>query len=155
MAADELTRDQLFDGRLTCLQSRAGYRFSQDAVLAAHFVDPQPNDRGLDLGTGCGIISLILAFRWPSIQLTALELQPSLADLARRNVFDNHLAERIQVVEGDWRHPVQGIAPGAFDWVVCNPPYYQLNSGRKNPHPERAIARHEMEGGLTDVLRAA
>ncbi|PIP44296.1 MAG: SAM-dependent methyltransferase [Deltaproteobacteria bacterium CG_4_10_14_3_um_filter_60_8] len=155
MADDCISRDQLFDGRIQCLQPRQGYRFTEDAVLLAHFIAPQPGDRLLDLGAGCGIISLILAYRWPDITITALEIQPNLADLARRNAADNHLAERLRVIAGDLRQSQDLLAAGSFDWVVCNPPYHQLAAGRLNPQDEQAAARHEIHADLAAVLMAA
>jgi tRNA1Val (adenine37-N6)-methyltransferase len=154
-ADDCLTRDHLFDGRIQCLQPRQGYRFSEDAVLLAHFIAPQPEDRILDLGAGCGIISLILAYRWPAITLTAMEIQPNLAELARRNAVDNKLAERLLVIQGDLRQSRDLLTPGSFDWVICNPPYHQQAAGRLNPQNEQAAARHEIHADLAAVLGAA
>lgn len=155
MADDSLSCDYLFDGRIHCLQPRHGYRFSEDAVLLAHFIAPQPGDRILDLGAGCGIISLILAYRWPAITLTAIELQPNLAELARRNAADNNLAARLRVIEGDLRQSRDLLAAGSCAWVVCNPPYHQLATGRLNPQGEQAVARHEIHADLAAVLEAA
>jgi len=151
----DLSRERLFAGRLTCMQSRAGYRFTQDAVLLAHFVTPGPGARILDLGTGCGIIALILAYRWPQTILTGLEIQPGLAALARRNIEENGLADRICVKEGDLRRPRALFSPQGFDWVVANPPYRPAGGGRQNPQPEQAAARHEILADLEAVLGAA
>jgi tRNA1(Val) A37 N6-methylase TrmN6 len=81
------TLDTLFEGRLKILQKKRGYRFSIDALLLAHFADPGPKDRIIDLGTGCGILPLILLFRRKASRIIGVEIQPSLADLARRNAF--------------------------------------------------------------------
>lgn len=153
--ARELTNDTLFAGRLTCRQHRDGYRFSVDAVLLAHFFTPRPAESLLDLGCGCGIIPLVLAYRWPHLRQTGLELQPSLAALARRNVAESGLAERIGIVEGDLRAIAELFKPGQFQRVVCNPPFYRSNGARLNLDPEQRLARHEVVADLAEVVAAA
>jgi len=153
--ARELTDDTLFAGRLTCRQHRDGYRFSVDAVLLAHFFTPRPAESILDLGCGCGVIPLILAYRWPNLSLTGLELQPRLAALARRNVADNNLVERINIVEGDLRQIAGLFTPGQFQRLVCNPPFYRSDGARLNLDPERRLARHEVAADLAEVVAAA
>lgn len=153
--ARELTNDILFAGRLTCCQHRLGYRFSVDAVLLAHFFTPRPAEAILDLGCGCGIISLILAYRHPGLRLTGLELQPQLAALARRNVADNGLAERIAIVEGDLRKIGELFPSGQFQRVVGNPPFYRQEAARLNPDSERRLAKHEVAADLAGVAAAA
>lgn len=151
----ELTTDTLFAGRLSCRQHRDGYRFSVDAVLLAHFFTPRPDESILDLGCGCGVIPLILAYRWPSLSQTGLELQPQLVALARRNVADNGLSERIAIVEGDLRAVSSLFAPGQFQRVVCNPPFYRSEAARLNLDHERRLARHEVTADLAEVVAAA
>lgn len=151
----QLTDDTLFAGRLSCRQHRDGYRFSVDAILLAHFFIPRPAETVLDLGCGCGVILLLLAYRWPSLKLTGLELQPQLAALARRNVADNHLAGRITIVEGDLRSCGNLFKPGQFQRVVCNPPFYRHEGARLNLDPERRLARHEVAADLGEVVAAA
>lgn len=153
--AREVTNDTLFAGRLSCRQHRDGYRFSLDAVLLAHFFAPRPGESLLDLGCGCGVIPLILAYRWPHLRQTGLELQPQLAALARRNAADNGLAERIRIVEGDLRAITNLFKPGQFQRVVCNPPFYRSEGARLNLDPERRLARHEVAADLGEVTAAA
>lgn len=155
MQAEELTRDTLFGGRLVCAQYKHGYRFSVDAVLAAHFCRPGIADRILDLGCGSGIIGLILAFRHPGVLVTGLEVQAELARLAKDNIRDNDLAARMTVVHGSLREIGDHLAPESFDLVVCNPPYRSPGSGRVSPADQRARARHEIDASLADVIRAA
>lgn len=150
-----ITRDTLFNGRLVCHQHRDGYRFSVDAVLAAHFSAPRPGDRVLDLCCGCGVIGLILCYRFPDLSLCGLELQPSLVRLARMNREANRLSDRFTVKEGDLRQIKNILAPETFDLVVCNPPYRKARSGRVNTGQEAAIARHELKVSLPEVVRAA
>ncbi|PKN49486.1 MAG: SAM-dependent methyltransferase, partial [Deltaproteobacteria bacterium HGW-Deltaproteobacteria-16] len=153
--AEELSEESLFGGTLRCLQPRQGYRFSVDAVLLAHFLTPQPEARILDLGAGCGVVSLILSHRWPTANLVALELQPRLAEVVRRNVALNSLAIRVTVLEGDCRRIADLLPPNSFDWVAANPPYYPTTSGRHHPETERSQARHEILGGIGEMAKAA
>lgn len=155
MLAANVSHDTLFDGRLICAQSQNGYRFSIDAVLLAHFARPRRQDRVLDLGAGCGVISLILACRHPDILLTCLEIQDSLTQLITYNIHQNGLADRLHLLPGDLRQISELMAVGSFDLVVCNPPYYRLGSGRQNPTDEQSLARHEGQADLTDIVCAA
>jgi tRNA1(Val) A37 N6-methylase TrmN6 len=159
MTVREYSEDTLFDGRLICMQHKLGYRFSIDALLLAHYVKPRPDSQVLDLGGGCGVISLILAYRYPSVGITVLELQDDLVDLIRRNIERNDaqadgFKERIEVVPGDLRTIDQHVQAGAHDWVVCNPPYRRSRSGRVNPESEQAVARHELQADLQAVVAA-
>lgn len=155
MKSAELTRDTFFDGRLTVTQTREGYRFSLDAILLAAAVTPQRSERVLDLGTGSGIIPLILAIRHPEIRITAVEIQPELASIARTNVADNRMNRQIAVACADMRLLPAGEIMGPFDWVVSNPPYRRPHSGRINPNSQRAVARHEIAVNLEQVLDCA
>src|SRR4030042_2509992 len=145
--------DELMGGRLRLIQSKRGYRFSIDAVLLSQFVTVKPGDTVADLGTGCGIIGLILLLTRPVGSVFGLEIQPYLADLAVRNAVLNGFRNRMRVIVGDIRHPP--IAPRKMDLVICNPPYRKGLSGRINPDSEKAIARHEIMASLGDVLRTA
>ena len=150
-----MTDDALFDGRLICRQPQNGYRFSMDAILAAHFARPEPGQRMLDLGCGCGIIGLIVCFRHPEVMVTGLELQEILADLTEENVRRNGFADRFTVLRGNVRAIGALMAPESIDVVVCNPPYGGRNTGRLNRDNQAAGARHEVQGSLDDFVRAA
>jgi tRNA1Val (adenine37-N6)-methyltransferase len=151
----EETLDTLFGGRLRVLQKKSGYRFSIDALLLAQFAEPRPMDRMIDLGTGCGIMPLIIAIRKKTGKITGVEIQPSLADLARRNAALNRLSTRIKILEKDLRTLEGKNVRGIFDLVLSNPPYRKVGAGRVNPRLEKALARHEFKATLQDVLRAA
>jgi tRNA1Val (adenine37-N6)-methyltransferase len=151
----EETLDTLFGGRLKILQKKRGYRFSIDALLLAHFTEPGPDDRVVDLGTGCGIVPLILIFRKKVRRITGVEIQPSLADLARRNAVLNRCSSRFRVWEEDLGRLDQRAKRESFDLVLTNPPYRRVGSGRVNPHTEKAVARHEIRATLEEVLRSA
>jgi len=152
---DRLTEDTLFDGRLVCRQFSNGYRFSIDAVLAAHFCTIRDDWHILDLGCGCGIIGMIIAYRHPGLQVTGLELQPELAELARQNINANAMEKRVSVVQGNLRSIGEHVAPEHFDLVVSNPPYREPGTGRTSPENQRARARHEIAANLDDVVKAA
>jgi tRNA1Val (adenine37-N6)-methyltransferase len=149
------TEDSFFNGRIKVFQHRDGYRFSIDAVLLAAFSAPEAKDRIVDLGTGCGIIPLILGYRHPGISITGIEVQLELAELAVRNAETNGLKERISIIHGDMKSlSIQDVS-GPVDLVISNPPYRKDRSGRVNPHPQRAVARHEILATLQDVVAAA
>lgn len=145
--------DDFLDGRLKLIQFRTGYRFSIDAVLLAQFVSVKRNDVVVDLGTGCGIIPMVLLLTEPVGHVFALEIQPELAEQAARNTRLNGFEHEVEVILGDLKHPP--LNPSSADVVICNPPYRQKNSGRINPDPQRAIARHEVLTSLNDILDAA
>jgi tRNA1(Val) A37 N6-methylase TrmN6 len=148
------TLDTLFDGKLGILQSRAGYRFSLDALLLAHFVTIKPREKIVDLGTGNGVIPLMLATLHRSATVTGVELQPVMIERALRNVELNGLERRVQIVGGDVRAGERIAAAASFEVAVCNPPYRKPDSGRISSNDERQIARHETQGDLGDFLRA-
>ena len=148
------TWDSLFDGNLQCCQYEKGYRFSLDAVLLSHFVKPLPGQQVLDMGAGCGIISLILCYRFPDIRVTALELQPQLISLIRHNITQNNFDTRIQILRGNLRRIKKLTAAERYDQVVCNPPYGSRGSGRQNINDEMAVARHEIVCNLEDIVQA-
>jgi len=149
------TTDTFFDGRIRVRQNRAGYRFSIDAVLLAYHTGPRAGDKILDLGTGCGIIPLIMAYRRPEISIYAVEVQTALAELAVSNVRENKLQERITVICTDMKLLTPDMTAGEVDLVVCNPPYRRHGSGRINPDEQRAVARHEIKTNIGDVVLAA
>ncbi|MBI5593222.1 MAG: tRNA1(Val) (adenine(37)-N6)-methyltransferase [Deltaproteobacteria bacterium] len=150
-----LTEDTFFNGGIKVFQHREGYRFSIDAVLLAAFSAPETGDRIVDLGTGCGIIPLILGHRHPAVSITGIEVQPELAELAARNVKINGLKGRITIIREDMRSLSIQAVSGPVDIVISNPPYRKGLSGRVNPHPQRAVARHEILATLQDVASAA
>ena len=152
---EKFTDDSLYDGRIRCMQHSSGYRFSLDAVLLGNFISPRPAEQILDLGCGSAIVSLILAYRWPSCRITGLEIQPDLVKLARGNVTLNGWQERIRILQGDLRQIDKSVAVGQFDCLVSNPPYRKTGSGRRNIDPEQLVARHETMADVASVVKAA
>jgi len=151
----EETRDRFLGGRIVLSQPRDGYRFSIDAVILAHLALPADGDRVLDLGTGCGIIPIMLACRHHGVHLTGVEIQPALADVARRNVAANGMDGRIRIIEKDMRALSAAEIAGPVDVVVSNPPYRQRSSGRINNNIQKAVARHELSIDLPALVAVA
>jgi tRNA1Val (adenine37-N6)-methyltransferase len=150
-----LTTDSLFDARLKILQKKKGYRFSMDAAILAHHVHLKPSDVAADLGTGCGVIPLILALQTPSATIYGIEIQKDLAELASRNVQLNGMEASITVVHTDMKDLKSHLEPGTCDVVFSNPPYRDVLAGRINPEAERAVARHEIKATFSDVASVA
>lgn len=152
---------ELKDGeRLDELQ-RNGYRiiqdpkrfcFGMDAVLLAGFARVKPGERVLDLGTGTGIIPILLRGRTKGEQFTGLEIQPESADMARRSAALNGLEESVRIVTGDIREADRLFGGGSYHVVTSNPPYMIDHHGLKNPKLPKAIARHEILCTLQDVI---
>lgn len=151
MKANE-TIDTFLNSKLQIIQSRQGYRFSVDALLLAEFVSIRSDDVVVDLGAGCGIISLVLAVKRKVGFIVGLELQEELASQAQRNIVLNKLEKKIAIIRGDLRHLPMG--PAFAHVVVCNPPYRRQKSGRINPDFSKAIARHELSTKVDDILAA-
>lgn len=150
-----MATDTFFNGRLRIHQPTMGYRYSIDAVLLAVQVSPRLNDTILDLGTGCGIIALILAYRFPQVSIYGVEIQKELADIATRNVIVNKMSDQISIVQQDMKTLDTDSFPDKIDMVVTNPPYYKIKTGRTNLDRQRAIARHEICITLKDVIITA
>lgn len=150
------TLDSICGGAVRLLQREDGYRFNLDPVLLAHFAADTPL-RGpiLDLGTGSGIIPLILARKFGRDAITGLELQPQLFELARRNVRLNGCEEQVAMALGDIRQVRRSFPRASFSHIVSNPPYRARHTGLTNPEREKALARHELSCSIEDLTRAA
>jgi tRNA1Val (adenine37-N6)-methyltransferase len=153
-SADE-TVDTFFNGRLRIAQKKKGYRFSIDAVLLGQFIKIRKDEKVVDLGTGCGILPLILSQTTKAQIFVGVEIQRGLAELARRNVLLNHLQPRVSILHLDYRTLRKVFPLGSFQVAISNPPYRKHLSGRINPSTEKAIARHELKGTLEDLIGIA
>jgi tRNA1Val (adenine37-N6)-methyltransferase len=157
---NELTQDGIFSRALTIWQSKRGYRFSIDAVLLALFARPYAsNARVLELGTGSGVISIILGYQVPKVPLPssiiAVELQENLAKIAQQNIEENTMTSRLRVVQQDLKRVPNETTGKLFDLVVTNPPYFAINDGNQELDEERAIARREVHATISEVLLCA
>jgi tRNA1Val (adenine37-N6)-methyltransferase len=137
------------------IQSRSGYRFSMDAVLLESFIPLRRYRKGIELGAGSGIVSILLAKRISDIQISAVEIQKPLADRARKNVAMNGLEDRIEVLKMDMTGLKTVFPPNGFDIVFSNPPFRRTRSGRLSVDSERAAARHETMIKLPDFISTA
>jgi len=148
-AADE-TLETFFNGRLRVIQKKRGYRFSIDTLLISQFIRIRNNERVIDLGTGCGILPLILSRTTKAGSFVGVEIQKGLVQCARKNVMLNHLDSLILILHQDFKKLDRIFPADSFDVVISNPPYRKSLSGRLNPSMEKAIARHELKGTLED-----
>jgi tRNA1Val (adenine37-N6)-methyltransferase len=140
--------------QLTLHQASGGYRFSLEAFLLTDFVSVTSASAILDLGTGCGVVALFLARRFPHARVLGMELQASLASIAWQNIVHNGLGAQVSIVQADARDATRLFPAGAFGTVICNPPYRVVGSGRLNPNPEKAMARHELTLTLAQLVQA-
>ena len=136
-------------------QPKKGYRFSIDSVLLGYFITNKAYKKAIEFGTGCGIISLILAKVLKQTSITAVEVQDSMVEIAQKNVSLNHCEDRINVLHEDINHLPFFFQPGTFDLVFSNPPFRKLNTGRINPIHEKSIARHEVLINLESLIKTA
>lgn len=137
------------------IQNPEKFCFGMDAVLLSGFALIKKGSRVLDLGTGTGIIPILLEAKTQAEHLTALEIQEESADMARRSVRLNGLEHKIDVVTGDIKEADRIFPTASFDAVTCNPPYMVGQHGLTNPDAPKAIARHELLCTLEDVVKAA
>ena len=147
--------DDLILGGLKIIQPIKGYRFSIDAVLLAHFADLHGVKKVIDLGTGNGIIPLLLSHRDPGIDILGIELQPAMADRAGRSVQLNNLQHRIDILQADIRKLKEKLPGGSAELVLSNPPFWKRGEGHVNQNHEKSIARHELEITLKELAEGA
>jgi tRNA1Val (adenine37-N6)-methyltransferase len=136
-------------------QSKKGYRFSIDALLLEDFIAVKQYSKLLELGAGSGVVSLLLAKRLKHAKLVAVEIQDSLADSARKNVALNKLETRVEVFHEDIKNLRKIFDANTFDGVFTNPPFRKVRTGRLSIDRERAVARHEIEVSLHDIVKTA
>ena len=145
--------DDLQRNHYQIIQDPGRFCFGMDAVLLSGFANVRPGEKALDLGTGTGIIPILLEAKTGGEHFTGLEIQPESADMARRSVRLNHLEERIDIVTGDIKEASKLFGASSFEVVTTNPPYMIGQHGIKNPEDAKAIARHEILCDLDDILR--
>ena len=147
--------DELHRKGYKIIQSPNKFCFGMDAVLLSGFAKVAEGETALDLGTGTGIIPILLEAKNSGSHYTGLEIQEESADMARRSVLYNHLEEKIDIVTGDIKEATTIFKAASFDVVTSNPPYMNHSHGLVNPNKPLAIARHELLCTLDDVVRAA
>ena len=137
------------------IQKKNGFCFGMDAVLLAGFAKVNPGEKAIDLGTGTGIIPILLEARYEGEHYTGLEIQEEVAEMARRSVRLNGLEDKVDIALGDIKEASVRFGRAQFDVVTSNPPYMNDAHGLKNPDLPKAIARHEVLCTLDDVVREA
>lgn len=151
---ENLRLDDLQIKNLKLWQDPALFCFGTDAVLLANFACVKQKDILLDIGTGNGVIPILISAKSDIKRMTALEIQPKCASLAQKNVEFNNLSDIISVVEGDINDETL-FSPSSFSYITCNPPYKPTGTGIKNPDSPVAIARHEILCTLEDIISRA
>ncbi|MGE5613960.1 MAG: tRNA1(Val) (adenine(37)-N6)-methyltransferase [Bacillota bacterium] len=140
---------------LRLIQKKDGFRFGIDAVLLSYFVKAPKYSTIIDLGTGTGIIAILLAAKKEPSKVVGLEIQPQMAEMAERSVMLNDLGNKVEIVRGDIKDAVSLFGAASFDVVVTNPPYMEKGGGLLNQSDAMAISRHELLCTLEDVLSSA
>jgi tRNA1Val (adenine37-N6)-methyltransferase len=154
--SEELTKEDLKLFDLQLFQPRHGYRYSLDPLLLTRFCSAvPPGGTVVDLGAGCGIISLVLARMNPAVSIVAVENNPEMAALVERNIRQNDLAARVVSLADDVSNLRKSYPHSTFDLVVSNPPFRTAGSGKVSPRAGRDSARHETTAGLADFIAAA
>lgn len=140
---------------LYAIQNPKWFRFGTDSILLAYFVQAKKESLALDLGTGSGVIALLMWGRYKPRRIVGIEVQPGMADMAKRSIQLNNLTEQIQIIEGDYTD--HKIIPqlGQYDYVVANPPYIAEGIGDKSIDESHLIARHEVRVTLEAVIETA
>lgn len=147
--------DDLHRNNYLIIQNTEKFCFGMDGVLLSGFVKVFPGERVLDMGTGTGIIPILLEAKTEGKHFTGLEIQAESADMARRSVALNKLEDKIDIVEGDIKEASRIFGLASFDTVTSNPPYMNYKHGLVNPAEAKAVARHEILCTLEDVVREA
>lgn len=152
LRSDETIDDLQYKG-LVIIQKNQGFKFGIDAVLLANFVQVKKNDLVLDIGTGTGIIPILLAGKTQAHKIVGIEIQQEMAEMAQRSVELNGLRERVEIIHGDIKKGTEYFTPSQFNVVVSNPPYMKKGGGFLNLHDSKAIARHEITCTLEDIIK--
>lgn len=145
--------DDLHRNHYKIIQNPKKFCFGMDAVLLSGFADVKEGEVALDLGTGTGIIPILLEAKTQGKHFTALEIQEESAEMARRSVAYNKQNEKIDIITGDIKEASRIFKAASFDVITTNPPYMNYNHGLVNPDMPKAIARHEIKCTLEDVIR--
>ena len=147
--------DELQRNGYQIIQNENGFCFGMDAVLLSGFARVKKGEQALDLGTGTGIIPILLEAKTEGRHFTGLEIQETSADMAQRSVCLNDLQEKVSIVQGDIKSATELFGKGSMDVVTSNPPYMTGQHGLVNPDMPKAIARHEILCTLEDVIGQA
>ncbi len=154
LLSNEERIDDLMIGQLKIIQNQSEFCFSLDAILLAHFATIRQGNSVVDLGTGTGVIALLLAARGAG-HVVGLEMSQSMAAMAKRSVALNALQDNVEIINGDLCNIKEWLPAGECDLVVSNPPYRPVGGGYISPNEKVAMAKHEVTATLQDVVNAA
>ena len=152
---DDERLDDLHRKGYQILQKPGAFCFGMDAVLLSDWAVMKPGEKALDLGTGTGIIPILMQARCENAHYTGLELQEDMADMARRSVEHNQQQHAIDILQGDLKNIRELLPLASMDVVTSNPPYMKVPDGLKNSRTTVTMARHEIACTLADVVSAA
>jgi len=149
-----LTCENFESAKLTVYQPATGHRYGEESIALAAFATVKPDQQVVELGSGVGIISLLIAAQNNPSRIDAVELQPSLHEIAVKNVLKNGYEHIVHCINEDFRYFAQANR-NKYDVVISNPPFFTAGNGRLCANPQRATARHELNGTIEDLVAAA
>jgi len=152
---DDERLEDLQCGGMKLIQSPRYFRFGVDAVLLADFCRLKSGETAVDLGTGTGVIPLLLCAKTRAKKIVGLEIQKDCAEMAARSVFLNEVADRVSIVEGDIKNVSELFSANMANVIISNPPYIKVGAGKINESEQIAAARHEILCNLDDIMKAA
>jgi len=147
--------DEVEPTHLVLDQPKAGYRHTLDPILLGFFVQLSKGERVIDFGSGIGVIGLILASIFTDVVISGIEIQKELHEVSLKNIHKNDLDDRVESHLGDFRRVGNYFQPSSFTTAVSNPPYHLADNGRVSQHPGVAVAKHEVKGGIKDVIEGS
>jgi len=147
----EITEDHFYKKKVIIFQNKNGYRFSVDAPILADFLPSLPTEEALEIGTGCGIVSMLALYKKKFSHITGIEIQEPLSRLARLNAEKNGFHDRFQVIHDDFNNVYAGFK--GTRTIFSNPPFFELNRGRLSPNDEIRHARAETKLNLRQLIK--
>ena len=148
--------DDLQINNLKIIQDKNGFCFGIDSVILSEFAnDIKSKSKVIDLGTGTGIISFLLLAKYNINKIIGIEVQPDVADMAKRSIELNNLNEKFELINCDVKNILSYMERDSVDVVVSNPPYKKINTGGKNENEKKLISRHEILADIFDFIEAA
>lgn len=146
--------DDLELNNLKIIQNKKGFCFGIDSILLSDYAkNLKASSKVIDIGTGTGILGILLCSKSKLKSITGIEIQKDVAEMAKRSVKLNNLEEKFDILNINIKNVFEFIEPNTIDCIVTNPPYMKLNSGAKNIEPKKLISRHEIECNLEDIVK--
>lgn len=141
-----------FDDDIKMYQMIDGFRFSVDPIILVNFFDGNPKKKILDIGSGTGIIPILLAKRKNMLNITGIEIQEEVVKILKKNILENNLEDRIEIVNKDVKEYEKS---NTFDYIISNPPYMVLDGKKISESENKKISRHEIKLNLEDLIKNA